>query len=147
MNTLFQDYLAVVIDQGLESKGFRVKTTEQHKLDKHNKVNIEPDILIYDKVNPVLVVDAKYKLNKAEDDLYQMLAYCHTLDLPQGILIHPESETAPAGSIEIRGAMKFWLITCPWTFNGTPEQLKENAAILVEKIKEYLVVTRQVVSP
>lgn len=147
MNTLFQDYLAVVIDQGLESKGFRVKTTEQHKLDKHNKVNIEPDILIYDKVNPVLVVDAKYKLNKAEDDLYQMLAYCHTLDLPQGILIHPESETAPAGSIEIRGAGEILVDYLSLDLNGTPEQLKENAAILVEKIKEYLVVTRQVVSP
>ncbi len=89
----FQDYLAVVIDQGLESKGFRVKPLNSIS-SIHNKVNIEPDINTYDKVNPVLVVDAKYKLNKAEDDLYQMLRYCHTLDGFR-YLIHPKAQTAP----------------------------------------------------
>ena len=102
---------------------------------------------IYEKSTPVLVIDAKYKLKKAEDDLYQMLAYCHTLDLPQGILIHPESETAPSGSIMIRGAGDIQVDYLALDLDGTPEQLNRNATILVERIKEYLIETQQVVIP
>lgn len=147
MNVLFQDYLAVVIEQGLEIAGYRVKATEQHKLDKQNKVTIEPDILIYDRVSPALVIDAKYKLAKAGDDLYQMLAYCHTLDLHQGILVHPESETAPSGSIMIRGTGDIQVDYLSLDLDGTPEQLNRNAAILIERIKGYLIKTHQVVIP
>jgi hypothetical protein len=33
-----------------------------------------------------------------------MLAYCHALGLTRAVLVHPDGETAPSGTVVIRGA-------------------------------------------
>jgi 5-methylcytosine-specific restriction endonuclease McrBC regulatory subunit McrC len=35
------------------------------------------DVVLYQRDNPLMVVDAKYKLDARQGDLYQVVAYCH----------------------------------------------------------------------
>jgi 5-methylcytosine-specific restriction endonuclease McrBC regulatory subunit McrC len=42
---------------------------------------------------PSLLLDAKYKDQILEDDLYQMWIYCIVYSLPKGILVYPKHAT------------------------------------------------------
>lgn len=134
MDVLFQQYLTIVLQQEVTKTGFWVREEETHPLDLGGQIIIRPDLLLYKGENPLLVVDAKYKLSAAQEDLYQMLAYCHALGLNRAILVHPSSETAPTGSVMMRGPGDICVEYMSISLSGGPQQLNDHAAQLVDRI-------------
>ena len=138
MDVLFQQYLTAILHQGTEKSDYWIKEEEVHSLDVGKKITIRPDILIYQGDKPCLVVDAKYKLSAAQEDLYQMLAYCHAVGLNRAVLVHPESETSPTGSITICGPGNIFVDYQVINLSGGPQQLEEQSKQLVTKILQTM---------
>lgn len=91
--------------RALEPYGGRLDSQYPSHLDITRQVKIIPDLVWQKAAQPTAAVDAKYKRIKREGepnaDLYQMLAYCTALGLPQGHLVYASGE-APATHI-VRG--------------------------------------------
>jgi 5-methylcytosine-specific restriction enzyme subunit McrC len=68
-------------------------------LAEHNRVRVRPDLVFRKGAQPVFVGDVKYKLSSGglarSSDYYQLLAYCETLDLHQGVLVYAQTDGAP----------------------------------------------------
>ncbi|CAM3095248.1 McrC family protein [Saccharomonospora xinjiangensis] len=79
-----------------------------HHLDERQTIRIVPDLVVYTAGGaPVAVADAKYKVEKpagfSDTDLYQMLAHCTALNLPEGHLVYAKGN-APHGAHRVRHA-------------------------------------------
>ena len=102
MYRVFEDFVTVALAEALTPYGGRaVRQAPGHRLDERGRVVIRPDLVWYDETGrPVVVVDAKYKAEKSggfpDADLYQMLAYCTALDLPEGHLVYARGNEEPA---------------------------------------------------
>ncbi|MEU7027721.1 restriction endonuclease [Streptomyces sp. NPDC046275] len=94
MNKLFEDFVCVALREALTAYGGRCALQARGVyLDTGGTIRMRPDLLRYaDDGRPLTVVDAKYKAQKPDGfpdaDLYQMLAYCTALGLPEGHLIY-----------------------------------------------------------
>ena len=101
MARVFEDFVCRVMKDELESIGGRVECQDAWTLDLDDVIKLKPDLVWYPETVPSsslarkgagLVVDAKYKAEKNEAfpnaDVYQMLAYCSSLELPEGHLIY-----------------------------------------------------------
>jgi len=138
MNQLFEDYLSVVIEEELFRSDISVRLQKFHKLDVSRKINIKPDIILFRKDIPFLVIDAKYKIKAAQDDIYQMVAYCHGVDVKNAMLIHPKTEETFHKLIRIKGSGEFSIKYKSIDLNGEPEELEENSRALINEIvQEY----------
>ena len=138
MNVLFQQYLTVVLQQGINKSGFQVIKEESHFLDQGRQINIRPDLLLYKGIEPLLIIDAKYKTREAQEDLYQMIAYCHAINLNRAILVHPESDQSPIGTISMLGAGDISVCYLSLNLGGDPTQLNNQANLLVHEILEMV---------
>ncbi len=103
MNSLFQRYLTVMLEEELSEAGIEVLATSRRWLDHGKQIEVEPDIILAIDREPVLIVDAKYKLAEHHEDVYQMLAYCHAMNLDRAVLIHPAHEWATKSTHQILG--------------------------------------------
>mgnify|MGYP000476037742 CR=1 FL=1 len=103
MDVLFERYVGVVLRQTAWAWNVQVLEQRSRYLDVSRQVEVKPDVILTWQGTPLLVLDAKYKLAAAQDDIYQMLAYCHALGLQEGVLVHPAHEGAPSGVMTIRG--------------------------------------------
>ncbi|MCW2920117.1 MAG: McrBC 5-methylcytosine restriction system component [Actinomycetia bacterium] len=109
MNKVFEDFVCVALREALAPYGGR--STLQARgvhLDEDGAVRMRPDLVWYeDGGRPLAVADAKYKAEKPEGfpeaDLYQMLAYCTALGLPEGHLVYAKGN-APHASHRVRSA-------------------------------------------
>lgn len=146
MNSLFERYLTVVIQEHLGKDSLRVEGQDRLPLDASSQVMMRPDIVIYRDDTPLLVLDAKYKLEEGQGDLYQMIAYCHTTDLPRGVLVHPAWEEAPSGSVRVRGSRGIEISYYALDLSGTPRELEVAARSLVESLRSLLLLSRQEVA-
>jgi 5-methylcytosine-specific restriction enzyme subunit McrC len=100
MPKLFEDFVTVALREALTgSFGGRVESQDPHFLDDAGKVRLYPDIVWKKRGVPVAVIDAKYKAEKYKgypnSDLYQLLAYCTVLGLPQGHLVYAKGNEVP----------------------------------------------------
>jgi 5-methylcytosine-specific restriction enzyme subunit McrC len=99
---VFEDFVTVALAEALRPYGGRSQLQDKrHHLDRGRRVQLRPDLVYYDETGkPLAVVDAKYKIDQADDvhhsDLYQMLAYCTVLRLRRGHLVYAAGETEPA---------------------------------------------------
>lgn len=102
MNTVFEDFVTVSLDEALAPYGGRcVPQDKQHTMDEARLVKLRPDLVRYGPGgHPIAVVDAKYKAEKPAGypyaDLYQLLAYCTALQLGVGHLVYAEGEELAA---------------------------------------------------
>ena len=107
MNKLFEDLVGEGLRRALEPVGGHVKVQEVLALDVAGHTTIRPDVVWRVGGDPVAVVDAKYKVEKPAGfpnaDLYQMLAYCTTLELPEGHLVYAKGN-AESATHEVRHA-------------------------------------------
>lgn len=91
MNRLFERFVTVQLRRLLAGK-LEVRDQEQHHLDVGRKIPMRPDLVFYRRGEPVLVADVKYKLTDdgfgRNADYYQLLAYCTSLGLAEGLLIY-----------------------------------------------------------
>lgn len=138
MNWLFEKYLGVVIQQYSKRWGIRIVEQERHPLDLDQQFTIKPDVIIYRKNIPVLILDAKYKMAESEADLYQMLTYCHTLFVQKAILVHPVSEHVPNGRVLFRGPGNIQVKYLALDLSGGPKELDEQGKLLGEQVKKLL---------
>ena len=107
---VFEDFVTTALAEALRSVGGRSEPQKPVSLDMREQVLMRPDLLWYRDGIVRAVVDAKYKAEKPEGfpnaDIYQMLAYCTVLGLPQGHLIYAKgNEPALAHSIRRTGVV------------------------------------------
>lgn len=93
MAKVFEDFVTIALREALAAKGGHCVLQAGHHLDERGTIRVIPDLVRYaDDGTPLAVADAKYKAEKPEGfpdaDLYQMLAYCTALDLPEGHLVY-----------------------------------------------------------
>ncbi|WP_129305441.1 restriction endonuclease [Streptomyces sp. L2] len=108
MNQLFEDFVAVALREALREHGLTARLQDPHHLDTAGDLRIRPDLVVRsgDGRTPVAVVDAKYKVEKADGaphaDLYQALAYATVLGLREAHLVYAAGQRAERFH-EVRG--------------------------------------------
>lgn len=138
MDWLFERYLGVVLKRAAGAWDVQVVEQEHHTLDHAGQFSVRPDVVLYRQGRPQLVVDAKYKLDGAHGDLYQMLAYCHAVGLSKGILVYPASEAAPSGELAIRGPGDALIRYLTLDLSGGPDRLEVHAQELCNRVEGWL---------
>ncbi|WUA87919.1 McrC family protein [Streptomyces pseudovenezuelae] len=109
MNKLFEDFVTVGLREALREHGLTARLQDPHHLDLAGRVGMRPDLVVRtgDGRTPVAVVDAKYKVEKADGllnaDLYQALAYATVLGLREAHLVYAAGRQ-PLRYHEVRGA-------------------------------------------
>jgi 5-methylcytosine-specific restriction enzyme subunit McrC len=101
MNRLFEDFVSAALREAYQGTDISCRLQDPHHLDEAGAIRMKPDLVLYgpDRV-PRAVVDAKYKAEKPDGfpdaDLYQMLAYCTALGLPEGHLVYAKGDASHA---------------------------------------------------
>jgi len=108
MATIFEDFVTVALREAFRPFGGRSRLQYRTHLDEAETVPVRPDFVWSDAGVPRVVVDAKYKAEKPsgfpQADLYQLLAYCTVLGLPDGHLIYAKGfEDARAHVVQNAG--------------------------------------------
>ncbi|MFD7553927.1 McrC family protein [Streptomyces sp. NPDC059835] len=101
MNRLFEDFVTVALREALRGSEFTGALQDPHHLDEADAIRMKPDFVLYGpNRTPRAVADAKYKAQKRDGypdaDLYQMLAYCTALGLPEGHLVYAKGNSPHA---------------------------------------------------
>lgn len=99
MNKLFEDFVTVALRDAFRCTGHTARLQDPHHLDQAAAIRMKPDFVLYGADGtPCAVVDAKYKAEKRngfpDADLYQMLAYCTALGLPEGHLVYAKGNAS-----------------------------------------------------
>lgn len=98
MAKVYEDFLTVALTEALRPYGGWCRSQDRHHLDVDDLIAIKPDLVWYRDGTPAAVVDAKYKAEKPagfpDADLYQMLAYCTALGLPDGHLVYAKGNAS-----------------------------------------------------
>ncbi|MFE1290301.1 McrC family protein [Streptomyces sp. NPDC058751] len=99
MNKLFEDFVTVALRDAFRGTGRTARLQDPHHLDQAATIRMRPDFVLYGADGlPCAVVDAKYKAEKRhgfpDADLYQMLAYCTALGLPEGHLVYAKGNAS-----------------------------------------------------
>ncbi|MCX4701219.1 McrC family protein [Streptomyces sp. NBC_01373] len=108
MNKLFEDFVTVALREALREHGLTARLQDSHHLDTAGLVRMRPDLVVRtgDGRTPLAVVDAKYKVEKADGlhnaDLYQALAYATVLGLREAHLVYAAGRQ-PERFHEVRG--------------------------------------------
>ncbi|MFF3467466.1 McrC family protein [Streptomyces sp. NPDC002619] len=108
MNKLFEDFVTVALREALREHGLTARLQDRHHLDTAGLVGMRPDLVVRtgDGRIPLAVVDAKYKVEKADGllnaDLYQALAYATVLGLREAHLVYAAGRQ-PERFHEVRG--------------------------------------------
>ncbi|MER6784950.1 restriction endonuclease [Streptomyces sp. NPDC000658] len=94
MNQVFEDFVTMALREALREHGLTARLQDPHQLDTAGLIRIRPDLVVRtgDGRTPVAVVDAKYKVERADGlhnaDLYQALAYATVLGLREAHLVY-----------------------------------------------------------
>ncbi|MET7743274.1 restriction endonuclease [Streptomyces sp. NPDC005385] len=110
MNKLFEDFVTVGLREALREHGLTARLQDPHHLDLAGRVGMRPDLVVRtgDGRTPLAVVDAKYKVEKADGllnaDLYQALAYATVLGLREAHLVYAAGRQ-PERVHEVRGTV------------------------------------------
>lgn len=123
MDWLFERSVGTLLRAAAPAHGLVAREQERHPLDLARQVSVRPDVVLYRRGQPVLVVDAKYKRAAAGADLYQVVAYCHALGLARAALVYPASEALPAREVAVRGADAVRVRYLALDLRGGPEEL------------------------
>ncbi len=110
MNKLFEDFVTAALREALREHGLTARLQDPHHLDTAGLVRMRPDLVVRtgDGRTPLAVVDAKYKVEKADGllnaDLYQALAYATVLGLREAHLVYAAGRQ-PERRHEVRGTV------------------------------------------
>jgi 5-methylcytosine-specific restriction enzyme subunit McrC len=98
---VFEDYLRVLVSSRIADlvPGGTVKNgnVDEVRLFTHGDPSIvKPDMYIISGGRPVLVLDAKYKVQVKASDRYEVLAFCEALGVGKAVLLLPGDASNPA---------------------------------------------------
>lgn len=137
LNTAFEDWLAVSLRRALQPHGGRLRNQYPSHLDTRQQVRIRPD-LVWERVGrPAAVLDAKYKRLLGNDrphaDLYQMLAYCTALGLPEGHLIYASGDAPSSHTVrEVGTRLRTWVLDLSQPTGHVLDQVRRIANAVAE---------------
>ncbi|MFE3861730.1 McrC family protein [Streptomyces goshikiensis] len=103
MNRVYEDFVCVALREALRPyDGRSALQAKNLHMDEGDSVRLRPDFVWYAASGaPGVVADAKYKARKRNgypnEDLYQMLAYCTALGLPEGHLVYANGSEPHTG--------------------------------------------------
>jgi hypothetical protein len=102
MNRLFQAFVARALEGAFRGTEFVVMREPPRYLDHDRRVLLKPDVVVR-YANGELPLDAKYKdlVDAAQEDVYQVLAYCRGLTSHEGFIVLPGNQ--PPTSIRCTG--------------------------------------------
>ncbi|MFE4600936.1 McrC family protein [Kitasatospora indigofera] len=108
MNKLFEDFVTIALREAFRGTDHACRLQDPQHLDEAGEIRMRPDLVLYGPDGaPRAVADAKYKAEKSDGypdaDLYQMLAYCTALGLPEGHLVYARGN-APHTAHRVRHA-------------------------------------------
>lgn len=110
MAKVYEDFVTAALTEAFRSHGGWCRAQDRHHLDVDDRIAMRPDLVWYLDGAPAVVLDAKYKAEKPagfpDADLYQMLAYCIALGLPDGHLVYAKGNALEVGH-EVRGVGVF----------------------------------------
>lgn len=103
---IYEDFVTTALAEAFNLLGGRSRTQHRVHMDEAEAVVMKPDLVwLGDGGAPLAVVDAKYKAERPDGfpdaDLYQMLAYCTVLGLPEGHLVYAKGNE-PVRSHDVR---------------------------------------------
>jgi 5-methylcytosine-specific restriction enzyme subunit McrC len=115
LNTAFEDWLTVTLRRALAPYGGRLRDQHPRYLDLGRRVRIIPDLVWEHGATPKAVLDAKYKrvleATQPHADLYQMLAYCTAMGLPEGHLIYASGQAHGVHTVRQAGTrLRTWAL-------------------------------------
>lgn len=139
MDVVFQEYLSVLLAQEAAEFGLHATATGPLFLDEGKSVRIKPDIILSRAKTPALAIDAKYKRESPEGDVYQALAYAKALDLPRVSLVYPDDGEVKPTTLRIRhDAVEVLIRTIPVGasrgFADLDERASQAARHLIEEL-------------
>ncbi|MEU6891138.1 restriction endonuclease [Streptomyces sp. NPDC046557] len=141
MNKLFEDFVTVALREALCGSDLTGALQDSHHLDEADAIRMKPDFVLYGPDSaPIAVADAKYKAEKRDGypdaDLYQMLAYCTALGLPEGHLVYAKGN-APHAAHRVRHA-GIVLHQHALDLHQAPASLLADIAALSQQMGAYL---------
>ena len=100
MPLLFEQFVGTALREALQNRPGTTTIHPNSFLDTADTVKIVPDVVYSQSGRPLVVFDAKYKLEHhtgrfPNADLYQMLGYCTALDVTKGMLIYAHGLVQP----------------------------------------------------
>lgn len=164
MNRIFERFIAGALGEKLAGyPSLSLSYQESRWLDRKATRHFSPDLVVYEKDNPVLVLDMKYKCRNGStsssghsmqfshepfispqkdpdsDDLYQILVYCQSLGVKTGVLLYPEPTD---GQLETcyGVTVQTWGID----LQGSPLRIEEHLKNLTQRVLEIVRQNRKV---
>lgn len=115
LNKAFEDWLTITLRRALEPYGGRLREQYPSHLDTLRRLRIRPDFVWERHGQPAAVLDAKYKRAEDDDrphtDLYQMLAYCIALGVPEGHLVYASGNVPSSHIVREAGTrLRTWVL-------------------------------------
>jgi 5-methylcytosine-specific restriction enzyme subunit McrC len=96
---IFEDFVCVALAESMADHAGHAVLQHRDRLDVDGQIPIEPDFTWWDGDRPIVVADAKYKLERPAGfpnaDSYQVLAYCTALGVEDGHLVYAKGEADP----------------------------------------------------
>ena len=134
MNGLFERFVETIVREEARRVGLRLVAQAPRKLTAD--ITIQPDLILRSEGQDLAVGDAKYKELKPGEwphaDLYQLLAYCVSLELPAGLLIYASERPLERHVVERAGTnlevVGVEMAGSPWSLDA---RVREAAGRLV----------------
>ena len=137
MNVVFQEFVTVALREALGVSTDALKERNIPSLDQENLVQLRPDLVWRQGSSYAFVGDAKYKnitgSHVPNADIYQLLAYVTSLDLPGGMLIYAKGE-ADTATYQVRHSRKR-LDVAALDLSGSLDEILEDVRRLASKVR------------
>jgi len=137
MYDVFERFVATYLEERFSGTRIGVLSQCEIPLDSGGHVKGVPDLVLQVDGQHAMVLDTKYKLpgtRPSNDDFYQVITYCHTLGLDNGMLVYPgRQEPQEFGFKDIR------VRTLPLDLEGAVDQFKQRCAEFAEQLEEMVI--------
>jgi 5-methylcytosine-specific restriction enzyme subunit McrC len=149
MNRVFETYLEAVVRQEARRAGWQLAAQAARHLS--SGIPMQPDLILRHHGRDLGVADAKYKrirdLRWPNADLYQLLAYCIGLGLPEGTLVYAEAGAVGDEQVQRHGLPIARLRMGALDLTGPPREVLARTRVLARSLISRAEAARQASTP